>query len=68
MKGTAREPPPPPLPPAAVVVFNLTRPGNILRALLGDPEIGTLVDGEEEAGGEAAGEPALQQYSAARRM
>ena len=26
-----------------VVVFNLYTPGNIMRALLGDPEIGTTI-------------------------
>ena len=30
-----------------VVVFNLTTPGNIKRALVGDPEIGTTVSCEE---------------------
>jgi hypothetical protein len=28
-----------------VVVFNLSTPGNILRALTGDPDVGTTVDG-----------------------
>jgi uridylate kinase len=33
-----------------VVVFNLTKPGNILAALLGDPEVGTLISCENKAG------------------
>lgn len=30
-----------------VVVFNLMRPGNILEALMGNPQIGTCIDAEE---------------------
>jgi uridylate kinase len=41
-----------------VVVFNLTTPGNVLRALLGDPEVGTSIADycdRDEAPGPAAG-------------
>jgi hypothetical protein len=32
----------------AVVVFNLTKPGNVLRAILGDQEVGTSISGGDK--------------------
>jgi hypothetical protein len=45
--------------PCAVVVFNLTKPGNVLRAILGDQEVGTSI-GCSSAGdsGSSAAAPA----------
>ena len=37
-----------------VIVFNLFHPGNIMRALTGDKDVGTLVTVEEEEEGDPA--------------
>ena len=41
--------PPCPCSSPAVVVFNLTKPGNVLRAILGDGDIGTSIGSGSEA-------------------
>ena len=62
-------PRPAPAPPPAVVVFNLLKPGNVLRAILGDPEVGTHInagiDKEQQAAEASAAAAAAAEGAAA---